>query len=335
MTTLDRFYSLPQRRLLNLSGQPADQVRAVIGDYHKSNTETMPWREATRFYALNHMVADIARKYTRYETLPPDLGVIVDDYIKVLCEQSRRMSTYIMMITVRESRHHNDISPSWWAKFTERFGAPVSEFLRIGGENSGGEHAILERLETPDKFPLKDVSIGLLYEAVRHLFWENSFGSSFGGPMWGRVTEPLVDMLRGKLSLEMMVDVGYTLAHNGGPIFNKGMMFKGYKLAHLVKILDVQRAGMIPSLVEFDESVFVTASHHEFLIKARVDLAEFGTTKIDWQKVVELGAVGGYAVNAKANTNPSTPKPAPIPGNKLQITATEYVTKIKRKEFDQ
>ena len=55
-------------------------------------------------------------------------------------------------------------------------------------------------------------------------------------------------MLTGTTSMEMLVDTGYTLAHNGGPIFNKGMMYTHYD-SHFLTILDLQRAGQMLDLL--------------------------------------------------------------------------------------
>lgn len=306
----------------------SDLVQSIAKWRSQQSVElAIPEDLAIQFYLTNSAVAALQLKLESQQPLTPVQTWVMDTYYQALTDIGLRCFFYTFLICTREARHGNYKAVA--ADLNKTYGHDISFFNSIPDDPD----AIMAHLGASlwtSKFSLKQFT-QLLVQA----FEDGIFGSSYGGAKWAEVARPLRDFVNGLTTMEMFCDTVWTLAHNGGPIFNKGMMFKGYKLAHLVKILDVQRAGMIPSLVEFDESVFVTASHHEFLIKARVDLAEFGTTKIDWQKVVELGAVGGYAVNAKANTNPSTPKPAPIPGNKLQITATEYVTKIKRKEFDQ
>jgi len=100
--------------------------------------------------------------------------------------------------------------------------------------------------------------------------------------------------------LEMFVDTVWTLAHNNGPIFNKGMLYTGYS-GHLYTILDVQAAGQIPQLVsDCIKSVYtidgVTLNIRDYLLHygeifgiARPD---FYT---DWHTVEALGSKKKYS----------------------------------------
>jgi hypothetical protein len=128
----------------------------------------------------------------------------------------------------------------------------------------------------------------------------------------------------------MLLDTVWTLAHNGGPIFNKGMLFYHYNSTELVKILDVQRAGMVPNMVAHADSKFVQPSHGELMVEVRKVIPEFGKAPVDWQKVQELGAVGKYA---KVPPKPATPKVKPVMDpNLLQIMPGTFVKKVSRKE---
>jgi hypothetical protein len=41
-------------------------------------------------------------------------------------------------------------------------------------------------------------------------------------PKWGNIADTLRHLVTGELSPEMFCDLGFALAHNNGPIFNKG-----------------------------------------------------------------------------------------------------------------
>ena len=67
------------------------------------------------------------------------------------------------------------------------------------------------------------------------------------------MTDCLVRFVSGEFSAEMMLDTVWTLAHNGGPIFNKGQFYAC--TANALRILDVQRSGQIPEAVLFDHAI--------------------------------------------------------------------------------
>lgn len=52
----------------------------------------------------------------------------------------------------------------------------------------------------------------------------------------------------------LLLDRAWALAHNTGPIFNKGFLFANQKSSDLMTILNAQRAGLIPGLISFNAS---------------------------------------------------------------------------------
>jgi hypothetical protein len=74
------------------------------------------------------------------------------------------------------------------------------------------------------------------------------------------VAHTLNRVVHGEISMEAFMDTAWTLEHNNGAIFNKGMLYTMYG-PNLAKILDVQRAGMIPQLMA--ESGVAHASNSE------------------------------------------------------------------------
>jgi hypothetical protein len=88
----------------------------------------------------------------------------------------------------------------------------------------------------------------------------------------------------------MMVDTGYTLAHNGGPIFNKGMMYSGYN-HNIYALLDIQRSGQVPEYILDKEYTFITKTP---LAKKIVTLTQQHLPKefrgfVDFYQVVPVG----------------------------------------------
>lgn len=247
--TLDPYYALPHRQLLNLSSRPVDALRVsstlarkAAESSYKNGSAPLPATEAVTFYLLNQMMSEILRKYTRYEPLPQELQNVVTAYNQTVVEQSTRLVNYMMLITLREARHYGDKSPAWWDTFKTAHNPIAAQYLRTSG---GGAEGVLSAWGNSNLQPMTDVTVGEFYRCVHDLFWYNSFGSSYGGPNWGRVAAPLLDMLHGRISLEMLVDIGYTLAHNGGPIFNKGMLYGSSNSELIFSALNHQRSGML------------------------------------------------------------------------------------------
>jgi hypothetical protein len=93
-----------------------------------------------------------------------------------------------------------------------------------------------------------------------------------------------------------MLDTGFALCHNNGPIFNKGLVYTGYS-GEIRTMLDVQRAGQIPQLVNdaVNKWVYlpnVPVSHlfktHEKMISL---LGGPFQEHVDWLKVQQAGAL--------------------------------------------
>jgi hypothetical protein len=76
------------------------------------------------------------------------------------------------------------------------------------------------------------------------MFYNGVFSPGFGGRAWGAIADCLVSFVDGTYSPEVMLDVVWTLCHNNGAIFNKGMFYESYTNT-LYRILDIQRSGQI------------------------------------------------------------------------------------------
>jgi hypothetical protein len=133
--------------------------------------------------------------------------------------------------------------------------------------------------------------VGPYVRGLEWVFDHGQWGGGYGGKPWGQIAKTLGDFLYGKTSLEMMCDTAYTLAHNNGPMFNKGMMYDMYSSKQgFLMILDVQASGQIPQLIvdrakyhyikSFDMPALVA-----FTELARKHMPDEFHIEVDWQKV--------------------------------------------------
>lgn len=62
-----------------------------------------------------------------------------------------------------------------------------------------------------------------MVEAFNHAYWTHSCG----GPKWGEAAKLLLDYLEGTISPRVMVNMAWSMEHNGGCIFNKVFAVEG------------------------------------------------------------------------------------------------------------
>ena len=212
-----------------------------------------PDDEAVTFYTLNHAASIVRKMFTANEPLPEWARHIMQTYTDVTMAQGERMLHYILLITVREMRHlksHGHPTPAFWAKVEKEFGSEMHAFIELVSSHGGEETAMGKYLNEPPQVKVDTYLKGLSYGFHKSPGWCSEH-ESYGGPKWGQVVDAAHSMLSGVTSMEMMVDTGYTLAHNGGPIFNKSeVKVYGHQNANaLMTILDVQRAGQMLDLM--------------------------------------------------------------------------------------
>lgn len=293
LNTLAYYDTAPHLSLVNVGAVEVPTAAINCQKYLVGVTTPSPERYAVSFYAMNHLVMLVRSRFTKHESLPEWAVRVMEKYNEVLADQGRRMMTYLMLITTREARHASMTSELKVA-FAKQFGQALVDFLNYTKGNGSGE-AVEKWLKHPPKLALSPY-----FNGVEQVFLQAKFGGGYGGKPWANIAKTLAAFIDGKTSMEMMVDTAYTLAHNGGPIFNKGMCF-GHYTGEIYKILDVQRSGQ---MIEY-----VKTSGNYQLIDAEVkslacDVSamfpdEFGT-EIDWYKVEDLGAVHKYPNEKKA-----------------------------------
>lgn len=251
-------------------------------------TSISPEREAISFYLLNHAMAEIETRFGPDDPLGDALGV-VERYHAVLNDAGIRMFGYLLITTTRESRHLKNGQEN---QLASKHGTGCTDFTKKVKSHSQ------DALYTTKSQVTMGAYLDYLCDVYNTLGWS----SAYGGPNWGKVTQPLRDVVHGDISIEMMLDVAYTLAHNNGPIFNKGFQYAHYDMTSLMTILDCQRAGQIPNMVRAQENDHVSSNHLKALDEIEKRLPGFKAKKwVNWEMVEKLGAVGSYS-GKKAQT---------------------------------
>lgn len=265
----------------------------TFGDWgFEGNTNKFeePEADALSFYMLNHAVSLVRRVKAEYAPLEEYLP-IVTQYHTMLAMTSTRMFFYLLMICTRETRHEkSEMSSTFWKKLKELHGAEVCSFHNMI-KNTTSSKAVATLQENPP-----NVSLAKYTEFMVTVFNTGKFNSSYGGTAWGAIAQCLHSFAQGETSAEVMVDTAFTLCHNNGPIFNKGMLYETYT-NDLYKILDVQRSGQIPQLIAEGK---VTGAKGVYVLKTykmcKSILGEEFGGYVDWFKVETLGALKSYTL---------------------------------------
>lgn len=251
-----------------------------------------PEQDAVHFYMLNHAVAVIRQRVHVYEPLG-DYLPIVQQYHKWLAVLSIRMFHYMLLICTRESRHCHNLDSSLFTTLASKYGQGCLKFNHsISSQGSDGAANAL--ITSPP-----DVTVGNYTAYLADNFNQGHYSGGFGGKAWGKVAEVLRDFVHGKLSAEMMMDTAFTLCHNNGPIFNKGMLFGGFT-QRIYKILDVQRSGQIPQFVAESGASAFGPLVSTLYVQCRDVLGESFGGYVDWFIVEELGALKSYKAEQAA-----------------------------------
>lgn len=285
-TSLHGILDIPQIKMIPCSHHETPVVSARCKYFRNHLSKKSPEVEAARFYALNQLVAVISANYAPKERLPEELQRVVETYSIELARQGTRMFTYMMLITTRESRHASISDSDWWKKVKEP--AKMKKFWSsIKGNGSDG--AVDKFFSDPPA-----MSLGSYTEALVKIFAEAGFSKGYGGMPWANIASCLNQFVQGNTSLEIMVDTAYTLAHNNGPMFNKGMLYHMYSDT-IYRVLDIQRSGQVVEAILNTELKVDTDSELYLMCEAvRSKFPEAIGECVDWIKVKELGAVKSY-----------------------------------------
>ena len=351
--TLEDYLSKPLVRCGKVD-TPMPPLQAMIKGGDETMGKVQPETAAIEFYLGNHVFGLIRAKYHPCEPLPPAVIELLDWHFTKASEQSIRLFYYLVSICTRESRHAHpggglDEAHAGTTK-------PIVSFHKsLKGKSSSGAFAQLCEKEI-------GADVATYCQFLVDVFFKASYSGGYGGKAWGNVATALNEYAQGRTSIEVMTDTGWTLAHNNGPIFNKGIFYDMYS-AHLTTVLDVQRAGKIPQLLIdakdnglfYVSASYITAEMLDYLDKARAVFPDDLCGYVDWVEVELLGAVKSYpdhikSQQAKHGTSPALAKKQEIlkaqaeaqakaeaekHKNKYQVDAKTWIPKIKIKRTEE
>lgn len=316
MPTLAQHKARVFTQQVDLSGVAMNSFAIPVKMSHQKGDTVRPEHEAIRFYLQNHIVSMISQIREPDEVLPPEEDELVRDYYVAQYQSATRLVHYLFLICSREVRHcHNKNDVLSKLPGTPEAVAAYGKFLsNLPGDSSGAAKYAAD-YNYPDGYTLGDYAAHT--EAA---FFKGKYSSSFGGKKWGVIAKVLRQFVHGEISAEMLMDTAFTLQHNTCSIFNKGMLYAHQDEAALLKILDAQRAGMIPEYVKGGNK-FTPPDCTAWLAKAEKVVGSFGTT-VDWGKVKAAGGVGNHS-------NDDDPAPATSKVDKWKQKLQTKLAKLK------
>lgn len=317
MDTLNQY---KQRPLLAAMDLTQSRLQYVMGGYprakkmlldYEGNIKASPEQEALWFYVQNHVMHLVKRAVDGEEPLLK-YQEFVDTYHIDINRKMIRMFYYLLLICSRESRHmlsgagRNKL----WKKYPNIYGYHSNHV-----QDSSSEAAVNALIKNAP-----DITLGEYTQFLVDAFQFPRYSKGFGGKSWKRVAEPLRDFVHGKITAEVLMDTGFTLAHNNGPIFNKGMLYTSFNGLHLNKILDIQRSGQIPQFIIGSEGKEnIAASMVEYVRHVSTLCPEVLGT-VNWNIVTK----SSFGSNVYAAEIQSMKKSTP---DKLAAEAAEFLSK--------
>lgn len=215
-----------------------DQV-VSMEKFHDINQseKRAPEKDIVSFYLSFHIIAVAEQKYGIENELPENIAALVKMHHENMEEVFFRIFTYLMLISIGESRHGS-------LKTTQtqnKYGDEVADFAKSikGGQRSSARHKFVQEQRN-------------LHKYMRYCDWmfiECFGGGSYGGPRWKNISNKVTQVLEGEISPFTMTDVAWALVHNTGSIFNKNTIYTS-ESSNLTQLLDFQRGGAIPALIK-------------------------------------------------------------------------------------
>jgi len=202
-----------------------------------------PEKDIIRFYLGAHVMGVVESKFGIDNELPQEVEELVKIHHANMEEVFFRIFTYILLISVGESRHGKISSKT--ATIQSKYGGDVKNFGQVtnGKKNRSGSR---QEFLSCDR-DLLDLS--------RYCDWmfDNCFAGmgSYGGKKWKNISQKITQVLEGEISHFTMVDIAWALVHNTGSIFNKNTIYHHEQNSYgLTQLLDMQRGGAIPAMIK-------------------------------------------------------------------------------------
>ncbi|MBS7812368.1 hypothetical protein [Roseococcus pinisoli] len=294
----------PLCRANDISSVPCSETGKVFKAFFAKDTNpgAVPEESAITFYLLQHAVGDLRKKFHMLEPLPIDALKLIETYHAEACALAERSFVYLLIICTREMRHLKS-SAKTKALVAGLYGQQASDYLC-----SIPDDATTAMKTFPNAPP--NSTLGAYCQALCYGFHKGSWGGGYGGKAWGSIADCMKSYVFGEYTPEVMLDVSFTLSHNNGPIYNKGMNFGMYG-SYFLWVLDVQRSGQIPQMVHQSHEVgmgkYVTDAHRAWL-QTLWELCPPDHQELDYPKIQALGGKG-----AIAPSKPKSAKPPPPP----------------------
>lgn len=309
-------------------GVTAKDFSSALLEVNKNAKPVVPDTQAIRFYALNQIAGVLRKKFTKNEALPDWAVEAVSAYITELESQHARMVSYTFLVISREWRHLKNLATV--SAVASQPYTPELKSLHPYIQDSTDE-------STLDSWLLKvpDMSLIDYCRCITHSFNTGSFKGGYGGKPWGNISSTLLKYVQGITSGEVFIDTAYTLAHNNGPMFNKGMQYQGYT-SEFGTVLDVQRSGqMCEAIVGQELSGVSKLTDIISILKDGKDVLEVGSY-VDWFKVEALGSLKSYPhkkeLQAAKYGDPSNPLGTLKAGAGFEWYPNKFVSIVKREE---
>ena len=249
--------------------------------------EVNPETDALWFYVQQHAMSLAARNLDDDEPMG-DYQDYVEKYHVVGQRKVMRMFYYLLLITTRESRHAK--SGAGKTKLYNKY-PNIVHFHKNYVQDSSAASAIQALI---DNAP--DITLGEYTDFLVSAFTMPGYNGGYGGKAWAAIARPLRDFVHGKISAEILMDTAWTLEHNNGQIFNKGMLYHNGNGQVLHKILDVQRSGQVPQLIahHYSElSNYIPADMTKYVDDFKRIDSGFGG-RVDWHQVKDIHGNAKY-----------------------------------------
>lgn len=306
----------------NISDTPMNSVISRVNKYLPGKSKAKVEASALQFYLLNQAFGMLAMDLDSKSDFNAAQENLAKLYLNTASESSARLFYYILLITTREARHVYE-SESLYKSLIKNYGLEMITFLKLlRGSNSS---TAVDKL---CKANFTTTTLGMYTSCLVEVFNKGKFSGGYGGKPWGNIAETLKKMVFGETSIEIMNDTAWTLAHNNGPMFNKGMLYESYS-QDIYKILDVQRGGMIPQLLaEGGVTKHVNSDVQKAMNVVSEVFPKFITGYVDWYKVESLGSLHKYPNEKKLqDTKYGKPNNAKETKPTVKVDATESVIK--------
>lgn len=331
MDTMSQHKKRPLQSNIDISQARLQHVAAGYSKLKETLTEwdgdtiAHPEQEALWFYLQQHAVGLVDRALEADEPLGA-YRTFVESYHTDVHYKALRMFYYLLLICTRESRHASGKALSNLYNAYPEIGKYHVDHV---SDTSAGEAVNSMLLKAPD------VSLGDYTEFLVKSFTNCSYSGGFGGKAWASIAKPLRDFVHGKISAEILLDTAFTLEHNNGNIFNKGMLYKGVS-SNLGLILDVQRSGQIPQLIankgktNININKFITMTMIHYVQQFTILESSFSNL-VDWEGVLNINGHKAY-MNYVPEKQPTKKEQIQAAAESLAAAVAEKKAKHKAKD---